>query len=145
MSKEKPLVIVSGYFNPLHVGHLDMIEMGKKMGELLVIVNNDVQQGLKKGKIIVPEVERVRIVGALKPVDHVRLSVDGDGTVCKSIAVVAKEFKGREVIFGNGGDRPTRSRVPEAVVCDELGITMVFDLGKKITSSSEINKLLGKE
>jgi len=144
---EKPLVILSGYFNPLHVGHLDMIEMAKELGETYVIVNNDIQQKNKKGKIIIPEDERLRIVLALKDVDHAAIGVDEDISVAKSIEAAAKQFPDRKIIFGNGGDRPDPESIPkqEVEICKEMNIETVYNLGDKITSSTEINQKLGLE
>src|SRR5680860_250427 len=88
--KKKPVVVaVSGYFNPLHVGHLDMIEMAKKLGDkLVVIVNNDYQVKLKGSVPFMALADRVRIIESLKAVDEVFVSVDRDKTVCKSLAKV---------------------------------------------------------
>ena len=89
------IVIVSGYFNPLHGGHLDMIEAAAQMGDkLIVIVNNDKQQLLKKGKIILDENNRLRLMRALKGVDQVVLSVDEDPTIIKTLEMVAGQYPG---------------------------------------------------
>lgn len=73
------IVIISGYFNPLHGGHLDYIEAAAALGDkLLVVVNNDVAQVLKKGKVILDQDNRMRLVAALKRVDEVILSIDED-------------------------------------------------------------------
>lgn len=133
-SKKKPVVVaVSGYFNPLHVGHLEMIEKSRKLGDQLVaIVNNDYQVGLKGSVPFMGQADRLKIVGALKAVDKVFLSVDRDATVCKSLAKV------RPDIFANGGDRKSLNDVPEFSVCSKLGIKMVDGLGKKIRASSQL-------
>lgn len=137
------LVIVSGYFNPVHIGHVKYLEAAKSLGgKLLVIVNNDVQQILKKGRIIIPEEERLYVVAALKPVDHVILSIDTDSTVCKTLEYIAINNPNQVLLFGNGGDR-FMSNIPEVAVCDTHSIQMVFNLGgPKTTSSSEINLLI---
>lgn len=134
--KKKPVVVaVSGYFNPLHVGHLEMIEKSKKLGDkLVVIVNNDAQVKLKGSVPFMTLADRVRIIGALKAVDEVVISIDKDKTVCKTLAKV------RPDIFANGGDRHTLNDVPEYPVCQKLGITMVDGLGRKIRASSELIK-----
>lgn len=134
--KKKPVVVaVSGYFNPLHVGHLDMIEKAKKLGDkLIVIVNNDYQVKLKGSVPFMTLADRVRIIGALRAVDEVFVSIDRDKTVCKSLAKV------RPDIFANGGDRHTINDVPEYPVCQKLGISMVDGLGRKIRASSELIK-----
>ena len=79
-------VAVSGYFDPIHIGHLEYLKMAKDLGDyLIVIVNNDYQSNLKKGKSFMNELDRVEIVKALKLVDEVFLSIDKDKTVCKSL------------------------------------------------------------
>jgi len=141
MSPQKTLVIVSGYFGPIHVGHLDLIEAGKAAGdELYVIVNNNAQQTMKKGKVIIDEADRLRIVRALRPVDHAMVAIDDDGAVSASIEHIAKQFGDYKIIFGNGGDRDSGAVVPETDVCERYGIDMVFDMGgnEKADSSSRI-------
>lgn len=140
------VVIISGYFNPLHGGHLDMIEAATAIGDkLIVIVNNDKQAVLKKGKVILDQNNRMRLVSALRDVDRAFLSVDTDLTVIESLKEVFKMYPDDEIIFGNGGDRDSNKVVPEAEVCEELGIKMVYNLGKKVDSSTRINKALGHE
>ena len=140
-------VIVSGYFNPLHGGHLDMIEAAAKMGDsLVVIVNNDKQQILKKGKIILDEANRLRLMRALKGVDQVVLSIDEDPTIIKTLELVASQHPGDQLIFANGGDRDSEKEIPEAEVCRQHGIEMRFDAGEgKPDSSTRINQALGHE
>lgn len=141
-------VIVSGYFNPLHGGHLDMIEAAAKLGDqLIVIVNNDKQQLLKKGKIILDEANRLRLVRALKGVDQVVLSIDDDPTIIKTLEMVAGQHPGDELIFANGGDRDSSKAVPESEICEKYNIKMVFDAGGTIKSdsSTRINQETGHE
>ncbi len=131
-------VIISGYFDPLHVGHLELIQKAKVLGDkLIVIVNNDNQTELKKGKVFMPEEERVKIVQAIKGLDEVFLSIDEDRSVCKSIEKV-HEIYGID-IFANGGDR-LNNEIPEAKICKELGIEIVDGLGDKIQGSSDLIK-----
>lgn len=142
------VVIVSGYFNPLHGGHLDMIEAAAKLGgKLIVIVNNDKQQIIKKGKIILDEKNRLRLMRALKDVDEVVLSIDEDPTIIKTLEMVATQHPGDELIFANGGDRSTGKVVPETAICEQYGIEMVFDAGgvEKVDSSTRINQEIGHE
>ena len=141
------VVIVSGYFNPLHGGHLDMIEAAAEMGDkLVVIVNNDKQQFLKKGKVILDEANRLRLMRALKGVDQVILSIDDDPTIIKTLEMVAGQYPGDELIFANGGDRDTEKVIPEAKVCRKYHIEMRFDAGRgKPDSSTLINQATGKE
>lgn len=144
----KPVaVIVSGYFSPLHVGHLDMIEAGAALGDkLFVIVNNNDQQRAKKGQVILDEQDRLRIVNALRAVDEAIIAVDDDRTVSQSLRVLAEKHTDHQLVFANGGDRKP-DFVPEAATCEEFGIDMVFDLGgsEKADSSSRINMALGIE
>ena len=132
--KKKPVVVaVSGYFNPLHVGHLEMIQRAKQLGdELVVIINNDTQVALKGSVPFMSLVDRVKIVKALRDVDRVFVSIDKDKAVCKSLAKV------RPDIFANGGDRHSVGDVPEYPVCKKYGIKMVDGLGKKIRASSQL-------
>lgn len=135
-------VIVSGYFNPLHGGHLDMIEAAAALGNnLIVIVNNDAQQLLKKGKIILDEKNRLRLLRSLKGVDQVVLSVDEDPTIIKTLEMVATQHPGDELIFANGGDRDSAKEVPETEVCNRFNIEMIFNAGgtEKSDSSTRIN------
>ncbi len=135
------VVVVSGYFNPLHIGHLRMLEAARALGdEVVVIVNNDRQQLLKKGKIILPEDERCEIVRAIRHVDEVVLAADDDPTVRATLEQLAAAYAGKRIIFANGGDRESSKVVPETEVCQAHGIEMIFDLGgsEKIQSSSNI-------
>ncbi len=139
--------IVSGYFSPLHVGHLDMIEAAADLGdEVIVIVNNNAQQEIKKGKVIIDETDRLRVVLALEAVDHALIAVDDDRTVCASLALIAKRFSDRRLVFANGGDRAP-GFVPEAATCEEHDIELRFGVGgdAKADSSSRINVELGLE
>ena len=131
MEKEK-VIVASGYFDPLHVGHLECLELAKGLGgKLVVIVNSDKQAILKKGFSFMPEKERVKIVEALKCVDEVVLSIDEDRSICKTLAMIKPD------IFAKGGDR-TAGEIPEGKVCKELGIEIIDGLGAKIQSSSEL-------
>jgi cytidyltransferase-like protein len=131
--KKKTTVAVSGYFNPLHVGHLEMIQEAKKLGDhLVVIVNNDKQVEIKGSVPFMSEEDRVEIVESLKGVDQVFLSIDKDSTVCESLVKIKPD------IFANGGDRKSLGDVPEYPICQKYNIKMVDGLGKKIRSSSTL-------
>ena len=126
------IVATSGYFDPLHVGHLECLELAKELGDkLIVIVNSDLQAQLKKGKSFMNEKDRLKIVSALKCVDEVFLSIDKDKTQCQSL----KHLKPN--IFAKGGDR-TSSEIPESKICKEFGIQIIDGLGAKIRSSSDL-------
>ena len=131
-------VAISGYFDPIHVGHLEYIEMSKKLGDyLVVIVNNNKQCVLKKGKPFMDEIDRMKIVKAIKWVDEVFLSVDEDGTVCESLEKIKPD------VFTNGGDRHN-TECPEAVVCRKYEIELLDGMGDKIRSSSDLTGLKSK-
>lgn len=141
-------VIVSGFFSPLHIGHLDMIDAASEAGDrLIVIVNNNEQQVAKKGKLIIDEQDRLRIVSSLRAVDEAFIAVDGDRTVSESLRTIAEKYPNYRLIFANGGDRRDGAVVPESAVCDEYGIEMIFDMGgnEKADSSTRINMALGLE
>ena len=126
------LVVASGYFNPLHKGHIEYLEKAATLGDrLVVIVNNDVQACLKKGSTFMGEGDRIAVVRALRCVDAAIIASDSDRTVCATLRQL------RPDIFANGGDQ-FNTGIPEAPVCEELGITMVDGLGAKIQSSSSI-------
>ena len=128
-------VAISGYFDPIHVGHLEYIELSKKLGDyLIVIVNNNHQCVLKKGKPFMDEKDRIKIVEAIEWVDEVFLSIDMDKTVCKSLEAIKPN------IFTIGGDR-TIEEIPESIVCKKYGIEILDGLGKKIRSSSDLTGL----
>ena len=128
-------VAISGYFDPIHVGHLEYIELSKRMGDyLVVIVNNNHQCKLKKGKYFMDERDRIKIVESIKGVDEVFLSIDSDKTVCKSLEKIKPD------IFTNGGDRHNQE-IPESIVCKKYGIELLDGMGKKIRSSSDLTGL----
>jgi len=144
------IVVISGFFNPLHGGHLDMIEAAAKLGDkLMVIVNNDKQAVIKKGKVILDQDNRVRLISALRAVDEVFLSVDTGPSVIESLKQVALKYPEDEIVFANGGDRTGKRVVPETVTCHDLGIEMVFGVGShqvvKRDSSTRINQATGHE
>ena len=125
-------VTISGYFDPLHVGHLEYINKAKELGDyLVVIVNNNHQCKLKKGKFFMDEKDRVEIIKNLKSVDEVFLSIDKDKTVSKSLE------KLKPSVFANGGDRKNYE-IPESKICNQYGIKIIDGLGDKIRSSSDL-------
>lgn len=140
------IVITSGYFDPIHVGHLECLELAKELGDkLVVIVNNDHQAHLKKGKAFMPCHDRMKIVQALKCVDETFLAVDTDRSVCLSIEAIwqlQRQCEEEEIIFAKGGDRLS-TEIPEAAVCRRLDIKIVDGLGEKIRSSSDLTAAYG--
>jgi D-beta-D-heptose 7-phosphate kinase/D-beta-D-heptose 1-phosphate adenosyltransferase len=140
MSKPKA-IIVSGYFNPLHKGHLELFKKAKAFGdELWVIVNSDLQRELKGNKEFMDENERQIIVSAIGIVDKALISIDKDKTQCATLADLADKFSSEyELYFANGGDQNNES-IPEVSVCGEKGIELLEGLGDKIQSSSWLLK-----
>lgn len=134
-------IIVSGYFNPIHKGHIEYFHLAKSFGDkLFVIINNDYQRKLKGSKEFMGEDERLTITRELKVVDMVCLSIDQDRTVSKSIEKIYIDFnKKYDLVFANGGDQNNDSS-PESLICKKLGIKMIDGLGSKIQSSSWLLK-----
>ena len=135
MSQTK-IVCVSGYFDPIHVGHIEYFKKSKEIGnKLMVIVNNDEQAVLKKGKPFMKCEERMKIISELKCVDYVVKSIDIDRTVCKTLETVEP----KPFYFCNGGDQ-NNSICIESKVCKKLGIKLIDGLGSKIQSYSWLLK-----
>lgn len=123
-----------------------MMESASKLGDrLLVVVNNDKQQILKKGKIILAQENRYRLVNALRAVDEVILSIDTDLGQIQTLEIIALTHPYDELIFANGGDRNSDKEIPETAVCKKYGIRLEFGVGgdTKSDSSTRINQELG--
>ena len=133
----KKAVIVSGYFNPIHKGHLEYFNNSRALAdELFVIVNNDAQRVLKGSKEFQNQEERMIIVSNIKAVDKAILSVDEDRTVCATLKKIAQDYGSEyKLSFANGGDQ-NNDTIPERPVCEEMGISLIDGLGDKIQSSS---------
>ena len=131
----KIVVAVSGGFDPIHIGHVQLFQEAKKLGdELVVILNNDNWLMKKKNFVFMPQNERKKVIEALKGVDRVVLTEHSlnpeDMSVCREL------LKLRPQIFANGGDR-THKNIPEVPVCEKIGCKVVFNIGGgKIQSSS---------
>ena len=138
---KKKAVIVSGYFNPIHKGHLEYFNNAKALAdELFVIVNNDHQRALKGSKEFQKEDERMIIVSNIKAVDKAILSIDQDRTVCETIRMIANEYGANyELGFANGGDQ-NNDTIPERPICEKMNVALIDGLGDKIQSSSWLLK-----
>ena len=130
------IACVSGYFDPLHIGHIEYFKKSKMIADkLMVIVNNDEQAILKKGKAFMPIDERISIIKELKCVDFVVKSIDTDRTVCKTIENLTLV----PTYFCNGGDQ-NNNTIPETEICEKMGIELRDGFGEKIQSSSWLIK-----
>jgi len=140
------LVICSGYFNPIHKGHIEYFQEARKLGDkLFVIVNSDLQVKIKGSHPFMQEDERLEIVKNIKSVDYAAVSIDKDASVCDTIKIVhsiMSQCNIRKFIFANGGDRK-KDDIPEYDICNELNIEMAFNVGggKVQSSSTLINQL----
>ena len=130
-------VAVSGGFDPLHIGHTRLFKEARALGDrLVVILNNDNWLRMKKKYVFMPEKERVELLRAFPFVDKVVLTsharVDKDMSVCGELLRI------KPAIFANGGDRKYTTDIPEAALCEKLGIAMIFNVGRggKVQSSS---------
>jgi cytidyltransferase-like protein len=141
MAKIKTLVIASGYFNPLHKGHIEYLKRSKELGDtLMVIINNDMQVGLKGSKVFQDELERKGIIDELKCVNYSLISIDEDRSVKRSIEFIHKFIRADKYLFTNGGDQ-FGDTILEKDICNELGIELIDGLGEKIQSSSILKSI----
>lgn len=133
------IIIVSGYFNPLHKGHIELFHKAKERGNLLfIIVNNDKQRILKGSKKFMNQEERMLILKELSITDEIFLSEDQDLTVCKTLEKLYDKYSSNhKLYFANGGDQ-NNDFIPESKICKKLGIKLIDGLGSKIQSSSWI-------
>ncbi|MEK7219299.1 MAG: adenylyltransferase/cytidyltransferase family protein [Patescibacteria group bacterium] len=141
IKKPKKVVMVSGGFDPVHIGHVRMFEAAKKLGDkLVVVINNDNWLKFKKGYTFMSDTDRKEIIESFRPVDEVMLTSHepntDDITVCRELELI------RPHVFANGGDRKENVPIPEYEICARLGIEMVFNVGHggKVRSSSELVK-----
>jgi len=136
-------VIISGGFDPVHQGHLEMMRDAKKHGDYLIcIVNNDNWLMNKKGFVFMPQDQRWVLLYSIKYVDdiiftHHKIN-DIDKSVCDSLIEIRNKYPEDEILFCNGGDR-VRNNIPEVQVCKDMNIKMIFNIGgDKISSSSDL-------
>jgi cytidyltransferase-like protein len=152
VASEKPAraSIVSGYFGPLHHGHLDLFEAARaRSGHLIVIVNNDRQQVLKKGRVIQSDVSRARLVSALRVVDAAYIAVDDGPGIGDTLDLIRSDYPTTELEFCNGGDRSDVSSLPreEIAAAQRNRITLQYGIGgaDKADSSTRILAALEAE
>ena len=139
------VVAISGFFNPLHIGHIDYISAARNLGDfLVVIVNSDDQVKIKGSVPFMNQDDRLRIIRNIKGVDRAVMAIDEDGSVCQTIREEFKRLQNdpffEEMVFANGGDRK-EGGVPEDVLEEELGVRMIYNAGgDKVQSSSNLIK-----
>jgi len=138
----KKIVITSGFFNPIHIGHINLFREARNLGDfLVVIVNNDEQVKLKGSVDFMPEQERMEIIKAIRYVDEVFLSIDTDISQGESLKAVAKKYQG-DFYLAKGGDRNS-GNIPESEIktCKEFNIKIIDGVGGgKVQSSSWLLK-----
>ena len=139
------VVVISGFFNPLHIGHIDYISAARNLGDfLIVIVNSDDQVKIKGSVPFMNQDDRLRIIRNIKGVDRAVIAIDEDGSVCKTIREEFKRLQNdpffEEMVFANGGERKEGGG-PEDVLEEELGVRMIYNAGgDKVQSSSNLIK-----
>jgi len=142
--KQYDIAILSGYFNPLHCGHLDMIRHAAKTAhEVCVIVNSDAQVKLKGSTPFMNERDRLEIVQSLRDVDAAFVSIDTDSTVARSLLLLGETNPNYKLVFCNGGDRNFETGVTvEEEICNKYCIAIEYGVGgnTKRESSSELIK-----
>jgi D-beta-D-heptose 7-phosphate kinase/D-beta-D-heptose 1-phosphate adenosyltransferase len=141
VTMDKPLIAVSGGFDPVHIGHIRMIRDAARYGDVLVIINSDEWLEKKKGYVFMPWKERAEIMGNIKGVVMVTSVDDSDGTVCEALV------RCKPHAFANGGDRKEKN-TPEMDLCEHIGIEMMWAIGgnsKPQSSSWLVNKLKEKQ
>jgi len=133
--ERKPIVMVSGGFDPVHAGHIRMIRDAAQYGDVIVVANSDNWLYRKKGFVFMEFSQRVEILNAIKGVILVDSVDDTDGTVCEAIRRLKPDY------FANGGDRG-KNNTPEQAVCEEIGVKLLWGIGgnKKLNSSSDLVK-----
>ncbi len=137
------IIILSGGFDPVHIGHIRMFKEAKERGDVVIVgANSDEWLNRKKGRAFMPLVERIEILKAIEYIDYVWTFDDKDNTACKLIDKVIQKFSDRagefKIYFGNGGDR-TDETTPEINFCNQNDINMIWGIGgEKIQSSSDL-------
>ncbi len=134
LKKDKKVVVTSGYFDPLHYGHVELFKLSKQLGDhLIVVVNNDNQTKQKKGFVFMPAQEKAKIIAEIGCVDDVFISIDEDTSQCKTLEYLKPH------IFSKGGDRYIKE-IPETPTCKKNNIKIIEGVGAKVQSSSWLIK-----
>ena len=135
----KTVVVITGGFDPLHIGHLSYIKAASELGDILVVgVNSDEWLVRKKGRSFMPFEDRISIIQSLQGVDYAIPFNDCDNSAKDAIAWARRVYPEYTIVFANGGDR-TSENIPEMDILDD-NIEFVFGIGgtNKVNSSSWI-------
>ena len=135
------IAVVSGGFDPLHSGHINLLESAASYGDkLVVLLNSDEWLIEKKGKEFMSFEERKVVLENISCVDQVISFEDDDlGSCINALKSIKNMFPNDEIIFANGGDR-NRENIPEMI---EEGVQFLFGIGgnfKKNSSSSILDE-----
>jgi len=134
---EATFIALSGGFDPVHIGHIRMINAASKYGKVIIILNSDKWLMRKKGFVFQSWMERAEILENIRHVESCYMADDKDNTVSKSLLKIKSDIPHLKY-FGNGGDR-TEENIPELDICKQIGIEAIFGLGgPKIQSSSKL-------
>jgi cytidyltransferase-like protein len=132
-----PIVVVSGGFDPVHRGHLELFKEAAEHGRVHVLLNSDGWLARKKGAALLPFNTRREVLIQLSPIHRVHSAEDEDGTVSQGLTSLRKQYPNTKILFVNGGDRK-ESNTPELAICEALQIKPLWNIGGgKIDSSSE--------
>ena len=143
MKKTYDFALVSGGFDPVHVGHLRMFQDAKNLSEnVIVLLNNDEWLIKKKGKPFMNEGQRKEILDEFKSISKVIIQTANDKSSSQAIEEFVQNNPNKTICYCNGGDRSNIRNIREAEVCKKLGVTLEFGIGgdKKIESSSQLTK-----
>lgn len=128
------IAVISGGFDPVHSGHISLIEEASKKGNILIILLNDDDWLInKKGKAFMPFDERKKILESIKNVDQViKNENDEHGTAINGLEEIKRRYPADNILFCNGGDR-NNNNVPEILVS---GIKLLSGIGGNVKQNS---------
>ena len=135
------VIIVSGGFDPMHVGHLRMLQEAARLGGIVVAgVNSDDWLMRKKGYVFMPHEERIEMVQGVRGVSKAIGFDDSDNSACNLLQKIREMYPRGIIAFANGGDR-TFENIPEIPVAEDLNIDLIWSIGGgKVQSSSDLVK-----
>ena len=143
MTKKYDYALVSGGFDPVHVGHLRMFQDASKLSDkVILLLNNDEWLIKKKGKPFMNENQRKEILDEFKSISEVIIQSSCENSSSKAISDFVKSNPNKRICYCNGGDRSKIQNILEANVCKELGVSLEFAVGgkEKVESSSQLTK-----